>query len=114
MGDNSTGRSHNTNHGFPEGVHVSMGMIAEHLVGYSKTVNPCPHNLKSVKFDVVFSIFISSSMETLGPNGCTTPNPTLWKHGTLEELGQGLLKWEDSQRLEGQSPSKPLIAEDTR
>jgi hypothetical protein len=62
MGDNSTGRSRNTNHGFLEGVHVSMGMIVENLVGFSKIVNPCPHNLKSVKFDVVFSVFISSSM----------------------------------------------------
>jgi hypothetical protein len=75
MTDNSTGWSRNPNHGFPEGVRVSMGTIAERSMGYSKTANPCPHNLKSTKVDVTFSVFISSSMETMGPSGRMAPDP---------------------------------------
>jgi hypothetical protein len=63
VADNYAGLSHNPKHGFPEGVHVSVGTIVERSTGYSKTVDPCPHNLKSIKFDVMFSTFISSSTE---------------------------------------------------
>jgi hypothetical protein len=52
--DNSTRRSHNPNHGFPEGVRVNVGKIVERSTGYSKTADPCPRNLKSIKFDVTF------------------------------------------------------------
>jgi len=55
-------------------------------MGYSKTANPCPHNFKSTKVDVMFSVFISSSTETMGPSGCVAPDPKVRGLGTPEEL----------------------------
>jgi hypothetical protein len=55
-------------------------------MGYSKTANPCPRNLKSIKFDVTFSSFISSSMETVGPSGCMVPDREVQRLDTPEEM----------------------------
>jgi hypothetical protein len=84
--DNSIRRSQNPNHGFPEGVHVSVGTIVERSTGYSKTANPCPHNLKSINFDVTIR-YLSSSTETMGPSGhvaivVKSGELTLWKNGS--------------------------------
>jgi hypothetical protein len=58
----------------------------ERSTGYSETVDPCPCNLKSIKFDVTFSVFISLSTETLGPSGRVAPNREVRRLDTLEEV----------------------------
>jgi hypothetical protein len=55
-------------------------------MGNSKTADPCPHNMKSIKFDVMFSIFISSSTETVGPSGHVAPNCEVRRLDTPEEM----------------------------
>jgi hypothetical protein len=86
--DNSTGWSHNPNHGFREGVRVSVGKIVERSAGYSKTADPCPRNLKSIKFDVTFSTFISSSTETVGPSGRVVPDREVQRLDSSEEMAR--------------------------
>jgi hypothetical protein len=86
MKDNSTRRSRNPNHCFPEGVCVNVGIIAEQSMGYSKTVDPCPHNLKSNKFDMKFSVFISSSTKTVGPSGHVVPDGEARRLDTSKEM----------------------------
>jgi hypothetical protein len=55
-------------------------------MGYSKNANPCPRNLKSTKVDVTFSVFIISSMKTVGPSGCMAPDHEVWRLDNLEEM----------------------------
>jgi hypothetical protein len=63
-----------------------VGKIVERSTGYSKTTNPCPRNLKSTKVDKMFSTFINSSTETVGPSGRVAPNREVWRLDTPEEV----------------------------